>query len=63
VFPVVLLCLGYPEKKVPVRKKLGVEVVVHEERYRELGDCELLEAFNEKYGGPDSRRVEITESA
>ncbi|MCW4037083.1 MAG: nitroreductase family protein [Candidatus Bathyarchaeota archaeon] len=62
VFPVVLLCLGYPEKKVPVRKKLGVGVVVHDEVYRELGDGELLEAYREKYSGPrDDRRVEITE--
>jgi len=62
VFPVVLLCLGYPEKKVPARKKLGVRVVVHDEVYRELEDGELLEAYREKYRGPrDDRRIEITE--
>ncbi|MDH5792068.1 MAG: nitroreductase family protein [Candidatus Bathyarchaeota archaeon] len=61
VFPVVLLCLGYPEEKILPRKKLGVEIVVHDEKYRELGDGELLDAFDAKYSGPDSRRVEITE--
>ena len=61
VFPVVLLCMGYPAKKVPSRKKLGIEVVVHDEEYRDLDDDVLLAAFNEKYSGPGSRRVEITE--
>lgn len=61
VFPVVLLCLGYPKKKILPRKKLGVEAVVHDERYHELEDQELLDAFTEKYSGPDSRSVEITE--
>ncbi len=61
VLPVVLLCLGYPKTKVVPRKKLGVDVVVHDERYHELEDRVLLDAFNQKYSGPDSRRVEITE--
>jgi len=61
VFPVVLLTLGYPSKEIVPRKKLGVDVVVHDEAYGELGDDELLEAFNEKYTGRDSRRVKITE--
>lgn len=61
VFPIVLLCLGYPKKKVLPRKKLGVDVVVHNGKYRELGDQELLDAYNEKYSGPDGRRVEIAE--
>ncbi len=62
VFPIVLLCLGYPAKKVPTRKKLGVGVVVHDEVYRELEDGELIEAYREKYSGlGDDRRIEITE--
>jgi len=61
VFPVVLLCLGYPKAKVLPRKKLGVDVVVHDEWYHELDDQALLDAFNKKYTGPDSRRVEITD--
>jgi FMN reductase [NAD(P)H] len=61
VFPVVLLCLGYPETKAMPRKKLGVDVVVHDEEYQELEDQALLDAFKEKYSGPDSRSVKITE--
>jgi nitroreductase len=61
VFPVVLLCLGYPKKRVLPRKKLGVDVVVHNEEYCELGVRELLNAYNDKYTGTDNRRVEITE--
>jgi len=61
VFPVVLLCLGYPEEKVLPHKKLGVDVIVHNEKYCELGDKELLDVYDTKYSGPDSRRVEITE--
>jgi nitroreductase len=61
VFPVVLLCLGYPKIKAAPRKKLGTDVVVHDEKYREMEDSELLRAFNEKYSGRDDRRLDITE--
>jgi len=61
VFPVVLMTLGYPAKEIIPRRKLGVDVVVHNEAYKDLGDEELLEAYNEKYTGRDSRKVEITE--
>jgi len=49
VFPVVLLCLGYPRIRHASRKKLGVNTIVHSERYREMEDKELLDAFNKKY--------------
>ena len=58
VFPVVLLCLGYPKTKPSPRKKLNVDVIVHTERYHEMADDELLDAFSEKYPG---QRVQITE--
>ena len=51
VFPVVLLCMGYPKTRPKPRKKLGVDVVVHSERYRELEAQELLDTYNEKYQG------------
>lgn len=51
VFPVVLLCLGYPKKPSLPRKKLGVDVIVHNEKYQELSDTKLLNAFNGKYPG------------
>jgi nitroreductase len=58
VFPVVLLCIGYPEKRPEPRNKLPVDVVVHDERYRELGDDELLEAYDVKY---KRARIDISE--
>lgn len=58
VFPVVLLCIGYPKTKPQPRKKLGADVTVHSERYCEMGDQELVDAFDEKHPG---QRVEITE--
>jgi hypothetical protein len=61
VFPVILLCLGYPSKEVRPRKKLGTKVVVHEEVYRDFSDEDLIEAYTEKYTGRDTRRVDITE--
>jgi len=51
VFPVVLLCMGYPKTKPTPRKKLGVDAVVHSECYREMEDKELMDAYNEKYDG------------
>lgn len=62
VFPVVLLCMGYPRDERPKpRKKLGVDVVVHHGAYRELPDEELLAAVDEKHGGriePTEKRIE-----
>lgn len=52
-FPVVLLCLGYPTTRPEPRKKLGVDVVVHSERYHEMEDQELISAYNEKYHGDE----------
>jgi FMN reductase [NAD(P)H] len=51
VFPVVLLCMGYPTKISKPRNKLGTKVVVHSGSYREMQDQELVDAFNEKYRG------------
>lgn len=49
VFPVVLVCLGYPKTRPTPRKKLGIDVMAHDEKYHEMTDEELLKAFNEKY--------------
>jgi FMN reductase [NAD(P)H] len=51
VFPVVLICMGYPAKTPKPRNKLGARVVVHPECYREMEDQELIDAYNEKYCG------------
>jgi nitroreductase len=49
VFPVVLLSLGYPKVRPLPKKKLRIPVIVHDEKYREDSDQELLTAFEEKY--------------
>jgi FMN reductase [NAD(P)H] len=51
VFPVVLLCLGYPGAGIPVKRKLGIEAVVHREEYQEMADQDLIQAFDRKYPG------------
>lgn len=61
VFPVVLLCLGYPKTRPPPQKKLGVELLVHSEQYRELGDEEMLQAFDEKYRDTPRGKVEASD--
>ena len=59
VLPVVLLCLGYPKTTRPQpQRKLSVDVIVHSERYREMEDQEIIDAFGEKYHGQE---LEITE--
>jgi FMN reductase [NAD(P)H] len=57
VFPLMLLCLGYP-KAVPRNvPKLSPAVTRHRERYRPLGDDEIRNAFDEKYG-PFEKKTE-----
>jgi nitroreductase len=58
VFPVVLLCMGYPTARPRSRKKLPIDVVVHSESYHEIEDQELLTAYHEKY---PHYKLEITE--
>lgn len=43
--------LGYPKSPFKQRRKLGIEAVVHDEKYQELEDDRLLELFEEKYPG------------
>jgi len=49
VFPVVLVCMGYPMKRMKPRNKLGAKVVVHPEYYREMKDQEIIETYDQKY--------------
>jgi len=58
VFPVVLLCLGYPKMRPQLARKLGLEMIVHKEKYREPSDTELVSAYERKY--PTWRR-EVTD--
>ena len=50
VFPLMLLCLGYPKTVPRSVPKLRPAVIRHEERYRALSDDEIRNAFDEKYG-------------
>ncbi len=58
VLPVVLLCLGYPKSALLVRRKIGKEVVVHDEKYRELTNKVLKNAYDDKY---HHAKIEITD--
>jgi len=49
VFPVVLVSLGYPKMRPLPKKKLSAPAVVHDEKYHELSDAELLAAYEQKY--------------
>lgn len=49
VFPVVLLSLGYPTKYPEPAKKLGVDQMVHDEKYQDSDIDDLLKAQDEKY--------------
>ena len=49
VFPITLVCLGYPSVRPKPQKKLGYDIIVSNEEYYEPSDEELLKAFNEKY--------------
>jgi len=59
VFPVVLLCLGYPKVTPKPARKLGVEVIVHQEKYHDLKKDELIKALDEKH---IDRKREITDA-
>ena len=58
VFPVVLVCLGYPVTRPKVAEKLGVGAVVHTEYYREMEDRQLQAAYDKKY---KNARLSITQ--
>jgi nitroreductase len=49
VFPVVLLCLGYPKVRPKPANKLGPDVVAHSEYYSQMEDQQLLSAYSKKY--------------
>ena len=64
VFPLGMLCMGYPKTKTFPRKKLPMSVLVHDEKYLKMRDQELLEAFAEKFSGaellkPTKSRIEF----
>jgi FMN reductase [NAD(P)H] len=61
VFVGALISIGYPREKPPTMKKHRLSTLVHDERYQDLPDEELLGLCHEKYSAPGAPRVEITE--
>jgi nitroreductase len=59
VFPVVLICMGYPTKRVKPRNKLGAQVVVHSECYREMKDQEIKDVYAQKYSDEKHRALKL----
>jgi len=59
VFPVVLVCMGYPKNRVKPRNKLGIKVVVHSECYREMSDQEIMDAYDQKYSVEKYQAVKL----
>lgn len=59
VFPVVLLSLGYPTKYPDPAPKLGIDALVHDEKYEDLSTDELLLVHDKKY---NSTKYPITPS-
>ncbi|MFW6173482.1 MAG: nitroreductase family protein [Elusimicrobiota bacterium] len=49
VLPVVLVSMGYPKVKPPIRKKFDIDTIVHSEKYRIPTDEELKKAVEKKY--------------
>ncbi|MEA2065516.1 MAG: nitroreductase family protein [Thermotogota bacterium] len=58
VLPVVLVTMGYPKVKPPIRKKFDMDTLVHDEKYRIPTDEELKEAVERKY---DGQKFEVSE--
>lgn len=58
VFPVVLLCLGYPKTQPKVTNKFGLEIMVHNETYVDMPDEMLFEAYMER---ENHRQLGITD--
>ena len=56
-----LISIGYPIEKPPTMKKHRLSTLVHDEKYHDLPDDELLETCHEKYSAPGAPRVEITD--
>lgn len=58
VFPVVLLSMGYPVKKPVIANKLGIEALVHDEKYQDIPIDRLMELQDKKY---NSKRLPASE--
>ena len=53
VLPMMLLCIGYPESIPNTIPKLERKVITHKEKYNNLTNLEIEQAYNDKYGNFD----------
>ena len=58
VYPVVLLSLGYPKIKPPIKSKFNQKIMVHDEKYVETPTQELYNAYLER----EKKKVEIDDN-
>ncbi len=63
VLPMMVLSLGYPRSVPKSIPKLPLEAIVHQERYREPSDKEIIVAFEAKYGAFGGRQRDYLEKA
>lgn len=63
VLPMMVLCLGYPKSIPRTIPKLKKEAIVHQEKYRRLGEDEIQKAFDDKYGKIDEDMEKYLERA
>jgi nitroreductase len=69
VFPVTSLVVGYPAEDPPLRDRLPLEVIVHQEKYRPLSDAQIRESHAEReqkawarYNAIESTRQKLKEA-
>lgn len=69
VFPVTSIVLGYPAENPPLRDRLPLELLVHQERYRRLSDEEISAGHAEReqkawarYNAIESVRTKLAEA-
>lgn len=53
VLPMMLLCIGYPESIPKTIPKLERKVIAHKEKYNQLSDADIQQAYEDKYGDFD----------
>ncbi len=59
VVPVVLVVIGYPASKPPIRKKFTPQVMVHDGKYHDYNPAELYAQYTER---ENDRHIELNEN-
>ena len=48
VFPVTSIVIGYPAENPPLRDRLPLDLIVHQEKYRQMSDDEIIHSHAER---------------